>query len=369
MYLITEIYDDFSKGFNEFTEKYFWRIVVSIAVIALFFVLKNAISALTAKIIKNTVKKSKNGDAEKAEALKMAIVPAVKVLVMTAAITLCIPILSPEAEFKALLNRVAISLFLISAFTLLYGFSSYAKYSLEKKYRDAGKEDSSLAVNFTVMLLKVAIITIGALTVLQQWVTNISSLLAGLSIGGVALALAAQDTASNLFGAVTVMFDKPFDADDYIEVAGEAGTVEKMGMRSTVLRRKDRSVVCIPNSKMASENIVNWSRTDSRRVDMTLSLMSSIDRKTLETFMEGIRLILESEKGVQKENILVALDAFAESSLDISVRYFTDSKGYDGMMEVKNSVNLKIMRLAETMKVEFAYPTRKIYVTNDEKEN
>ncbi len=367
MYLTANFFDGFNEKFTEFSDRYFLKIAICIGVIALFFIIKVILTVVVSKIIKSAIKRSKNNEPERAEALKKAILPTVKIVVMTCALSVCLPILSPPEDIRNIIIKVIQSLFLIAAFSLLYGFASYSRYFLERRYREKGHNDDILAVNFIVTALKITVVVLGTLTVLQQWVSNISSLLAGLSIGGVALALAAQDTAANLFGAVTVMFDRPFDLGDFIEVAGEAGNVERMGMRSTTLRKKDRSVVCIPNSKMATENIVNWARTDSRRVDMALSVHYDTPRSTLEQFMDGIRQILEDEEGIKTENYLVAFDDFADSALMISIRYFTYSEDYDGMMDVKNSVNLRIMRLAENMKVSFAYPTRSVYLMKDEK--
>ncbi len=369
MYLKTEITKNIFDWFTHFTDKYLMRIAVCIGVIAVFMIIKAVLTSVTSKIIKHSVSRSKNSDTQRAEALKKAILPTVKALVMTSALAICLPILSPPDAIKDIVRRVITSLFLTSAFMLLYGFASYSRYFLERRYRQKGHGDDTLAITFTVTVLKVVVIILGVLTVLQQWVNNISSLLAGLSIGGVALALAAQDTASNLFGAVTVMFDHSFDTGDYIEVAGVSGTVERMGMRSTLLRRADRSVVCIPNSKMASENIVNWSHTDSRRVDMTLNLLYTTPKETLQNFMDGILKILDDDADVMEGKSLVAFNSFAESSLDICVRYFTVSKDYDGMMITKNNVNLKIMQLAESMDIGFAFPARSVYVINDEKED
>ncbi len=366
MYLTAKFFDGFSDIFAEFTDRYLFRILICIGVIAVFILLKVVLTAVATGIINRGVKRASNSDPKRAEALKKTVIPTVRVIVITLALTVCLPIIDPPDEIKAIVEKVILSLVIFSVFTFLYGLVTYGRYFLEQKFKSKGNDDL-LAVNFTVMMLRVAVVTFGALTILQQWVNNISSLLAGLSIGGVALALAAQDTAANLFGAVTVMFDKPFDADDYIEVAGEAGTVVKMGMRSTVLRRKDRSVVCIPNSKMATENIVNWNRTDARRVDMSLSVLYSTKRAKLESFMKGIEDILESEENIQKGKSLVAFDSFADSALMITVRFLTYDKDYDGMMAVKNRVNLRIMKLAESMEVGFAYPTRSVYLMNDEK--
>ena len=215
--------------------------------------------------------------------------------------------------------------------------------------------------------MKIAVVILGVITILQQWIANITSLLAGLSIGGVALALAAQDTAANLFGSLTVIFDHPFEIGDFIEIGAATGTVEKMGLRSTKLRRADQALVILPNSKITSEHIVNWTTISKRRVDAVLGILYSTPVPLIEKFKKGIEDILENTELVEKGNYLVTFTDYAESSLNITVRYYVLSPKNDDALRTCDIVNLKILTLANDMGVGFAFPTRSLYIENTDK--
>ncbi len=357
MEYLSELSALLSDGFTYFCDNYLVRVIICIAVTAVFYFLKCLISRIIASLIKKLLKRAKDSSNKREQALVKAIIPTVNILVMTAGLAVCLPILSPPDALYTVIVKVIQSLILIALFSLGYGFAGYSRYPIERRL-DESKHYSKLTADFTVGLLKVTAILFGTLAVLGQWVDNLSSLLAGVSIGGAAIALAAQDTASNFFGAITVMFDHPFDAGDYIEIDGEAGSVEVMGLRSTRLRRSDRSVVIVPNAKMASENIVNWSRTDSRRVELTFGLEYSETHKKLDEFMCGIKELLTKNDGVKSDSVLVVFNGYGKYALELYVKYLTRANDYNGMMETKNTVNMQILCLAEKLGIEFAYPLK-----------
>lgn len=346
-----------TDGFSYFCDNYLARVLICIAVMAIFFFLKCLIARIIASLIKKTLKRTNDSSSKREKALVKAIVPTVNILGITAGLAVCLPILSPPQTIHDIVVKVIQSLILTALFSLGYGFAGYSRYPIEQRL-DGSKHYSKLTADFTVGLLKVTAILFGTLAVLGQWVDNLSSLLAGVSIGGAAVALAAQDTASNFFGAITVMFDHPFDAGDYIEIDGEAGSVEVMGLRSTRLRRSDRSVVVVPNAKMANENIVNWSRTDSRRVEITLGIKYSTTHEKIDELICGIKEILEKNDGVKSDGILVVLNGYGKYSLELYVKYLTCAKDYGGMMKTKNDVNMEILSLTEKIGVEFACPVK-----------
>ncbi len=362
-----ELIVSLTDGFSHFCDVYLARVVICIIVLALFYVIKCILTRLAASVIRKILRRAKDSSKKREQALQSAIMPTLKLSVVTLSIALCLPILSPPRELYDIIVRVIQSLLLISLFSLGYGSARYSRYVLEKKAEE-NAHFNKLTVDFTVGLLKVVTVLFGTLSVLGQWVDNLSSLLAGVSIGGAAIALASQDTASNFFGALTVMFDHPFDAGDYIEIDGVAGTVEVMGLRSTRIRRSDRSVVVVPNSKMATENIVNWSRTDSRKVEMTLCLKHSTPPEQLEELCEKIKDILKNEDGVLQGDELVLFSDYGESSLNVFVKYYTKAEGYGGMLETKSNVNMKILLLMRSLEVELAYPSRSVYMERADKE-
>lgn len=208
-------------------------------------------------------------------------------------------------------------------------------------------------------LSKIVLIFIAAIIVLDKFGYNVTSLVAGLGIGGLAVALAAQETLSNVFGGITILTDKPFSLGDRVKVAGTEGFVKEIGMRSTKITTLDGSELVVPNSNIAKDIIENVAREKERRVKLVLGVEYSTPTKKLEKAVGIIKKIILDEKGTKKEECMVFFDEFAESSLNIVVIYWiTDLKR---IFEVKSAINFKIKQAFEKENMEFAFPTRTIY--------
>lgn len=208
-------------------------------------------------------------------------------------------------------------------------------------------------------LSKIVLIFIAAIIVLDKFGYNVTSLVAGLGIGGLAVALAAQETLSNVFGGITILTDKPFSLGDRVKVAGTEGFVKEIGMRSTKITTLDGSELVVPNSNIAKDIIENVAREKERRVKLVLGVEYNTPTKKLEKAVDIIKKIVLDEKGTKKEECMVFFDEFAESSLNIVVIYWiTDLKR---IFEVKSAINFKIKQAFEKEKIEFAFPTRTVY--------
>ncbi len=366
MKYITDFFNDLPANFDAFCDKYLIRIIICIVIVILFMALKFILSAVAKRIVKRIMKEKEDFD-ERVKAFDSIILPPLRILLITGALLLCTYIISPPEGLRIICTKTVTSLALLSFFSVLYGLSGYAKFIIEKIYEKNQIKPYNLAAHYVGVILKIIVVILGTITILQQWISNITSLLAGLSIGGVALALAAQDTAANLFGSLTVIFDHPFELGDYIEIGSVKGTVEKMGLRSTKIRRSDQALVILPNSKITSDHIVNWTTISKRRVDMTLGILYSTPAETITTFKKGIEQILEKYELIQKDNYIVTFTDYADSSLNIGIRYYVLSPSYDVMLKTRDEVNLEILNLANGMGVGFAFPSRSLYIENTDK--
>ncbi|MBR6644430.1 MAG: mechanosensitive ion channel family protein [Clostridia bacterium] len=366
MKYITDFFNNLPANFDAFCDKYLIRILVCIAVIIIFLALKFVIVAISRRIIKRLMKNKTHSD-ERVAVFNNIVLPPIRILLATGTLIICTYIISPPEGLRVICSKTATSLALLSLFSGLYGLCGYAKFIVGKIYEKNHVTPYNLAAHYVGIILKIAVVILGVITILQQWIANITSLLAGLSIGGVALALAAQDTAANLFGSLTVIFDHPFEIGDFIEIGAATGTVEKMGLRSTKLRRADQALVILPNSKITSEHIVNWTTISKRRIDAVLGILYSTPVPLIEKFKKGIEDILENTELVEKGNYLVTFTDYAESSLNITVRYYVMSPKNDDSLRTRDIVNLKILTLANDMGVGFAFPTRSLYIENTDK--
>jgi MscS family membrane protein len=233
----------------------------------------------------------------------------------------------------------------------------------------AGKTESKLDDQLIPVLrksLKTFVGVIAFLFLAQNLGYSVASLLAGLGIGGLAVALAAQDTLSNFFGSLTILVDRPFAVGDWIEIDGNEGVVEEIGFRSTRIRTFAKTQISIPNSVLANSAINNWSRMPIRRVKMVVGVTYDSSAEHMERAVEGIRSILRDHARVYQDFFLVNFTDFGASSLDIFVYYFTKTTVWGDYLGVRQDINLRIMRLLENLGMEVAFPSRTVYLKSDD---
>ncbi len=209
--------------------------------------------------------------------------------------------------------------------------------------------------------LKLTIGLICSVWVIQLLGYNVSTLIAGLGIGGLAVALALQDTLANFFGSIFILLDRPFGVGDWIKLGNEEGIVEDIGFRSTRVRTWPATLVSIPNKTVASATIDNWSKMPKRRVFQTVGVTYETTPEQMEQAIAAIRDIIENDNGVDKEYIVVRFTDFGESSLNILLYYFTKALAFADHLETKERINLAIMHSLSEMGLSIAFPTRTVY--------
>jgi MscS family membrane protein len=190
---------------------------------------------------------------------------------------------------------------------------------------------------------------------------NITALVASLGIGGLAVALAAQDTLANLLGSFVIYLDKPFKAGDLIETNDIRGTIEHVGFRSTRIRTMEKSLLTVPNKKLIDNALNNITLSAARRVRFNIGLTYATKSNQIVAIMEDIKKII-LEHPLVSDDCTVKFDAFDSSSLNILVVYFVMSNEYDTMIDVKEQLNLKIMHIVEAHGCQFAFPSQTIYL-------
>ena len=208
--------------------------------------------------------------------------------------------------------------------------------------------------------LRVFFIVIGVILIIQNMGYSVGSLLAGLGIGGLAVALAAQESLSNFFGSLVVAVDRPFKAGDFIQIGAVMGSVEEVGLRSSRLRTPQRTLVTIPNKMMASEIITNYSAMPQRRVDQTIGLTYDTKPEQMEAIVTDIRALLTADPGVHQEFIAVNFLSYGAYSLDIQIIYFAADPDIVKSFALRERINLAIMRAVYARGLSFAFPTQTV---------
>lgn len=206
--------------------------------------------------------------------------------------------------------------------------------------------------------LKVLVVVFGVLVALQSLNVNVVSLLAGLGLGGLALALAAQDTAANVFGSITILMDRPFKIGDTIKVGDTEGVVEEIGFRSTRLRTPYNSLVTMPNSVVAKEKIDNLTARPLKRNRYVLGLTYDATHEQIHHYMDQLKFYLHQNKEIDQTDIRVFLQNLGDFSVQILVQYFVPNLEPHEELQIQEDFLLAAKQLAQTSGVEFAFPTQ-----------
>jgi len=217
-----------------------------------------------------------------------------------------------------------------------------------------------------VKTAKVFVIILGVLIVLQNFGVNVMSLLAGLGLGGLALALAAQDAAANLIGSVMILLDRPFSIGDAVKVNDIEGNIESIGFRSTRIRTTYNSLVTIPNSTMAKEKIDNMGVRPYRRVRQVLGLHYDTPPALIEQFCVRVKYLISQESAVAQDTIQVAFNGFADSTLNVLVNFHLAVFDVQEELTRQQRIFCEILEAAKEMGVVFAYPTQTVYYMQDQ---
>jgi MscS family membrane protein len=205
-------------------------------------------------------------------------------------------------------------------------------------------------------------VIVGVLLIADSLGAKIGVFLTSLGIGGLAFALAAQDTIANLFGSFVVVVDQPFKVGDVVKIGASTGTVEDIGLRSTKIRLTDQSLAVMPNKMVSTEAIVNLSRFTSRRVEQVFGLTYDTKPDQMEAIVREIRQLIEREPGVDPATVHVYFRDYSESSLDIWTSYAVKDPDFAKHLALRQRLNLAIMRAVEAQGLAFAYPTQTMHL-------
>ncbi len=210
--------------------------------------------------------------------------------------------------------------------------------------------------------LKVFIAAFGVVFVADTLDIEISSLLAGLGIGGLAVALAAQDAIKNLFGSLTVLLDRPFSVGDWVVIGDVEGTVEEVGFRSIRVRTFYNSLITLPNANLIEASVDNYGARQYRRWSTKLGIAYDTPPERIDAFCEGVRELVRRSPGMRKDYFHVYLNSFGESSLEILLYVFFEVPDWGEELAARHRLATDVLRLADALGVEIAFPTRTVWL-------
>ena len=286
------------------------------------------------------------------------------ILLLAIGITLLVgfPMLDFDSNIENIVNQVTRLVAAVAIILVTYRAVDIFVHALTRRASETETklDDSLVPLLRTSMRLFVTVV--GILFVLQNLNVNVSSLVAGLGLGGLAIALAAQDTVRNVLGGVTIFADKPFEVGDWVVIEGVEGTVETVGFRSTRVRTFYNSLVSVPNGNLMDAGIDNMGQRRWRRYKTTLGVGYHTTTDQMQAFVEGIRAIIQASPGMRQDYYMVEFHGFGATSLDVLVYCFIDAADWNEELRTRHVLNLDIMRLAESIQVDFAFPTQTLHI-------
>jgi MscS family membrane protein len=229
-------------------------------------------------------------------------------------------------------------------------------YHILGKYGKASRELAS----FLIKLTKAFVVIIGIVAMLQEFGINVTGFIASLGLGGLAFALAAKDTAANLFGGIAILTDNIFKVGEWVKIGNAEGIVEDIGMRTTKIRAFDKRLIIVPNSIIATSNVENFSRRDRRRISMRIGVTYSTSVENLTKLLNEIRNYLRNHPMIHKEPLLIYFDEYQDSSLSIFCYYFTKTDDWEEYLKIREETNMKIKKIVEKYS-SFAFPSQSVY--------
>ena len=263
-------------------------------------------------------------------------------------------------ETQSFIDNLNRSLITILIFWLIHQFIQPVTYLLGGLEKLLTKE----LIGWIVKSLKILIIILGAAAVLELWGIKIGPIIAGLGLFGVAVALGAQDLFKNLISGILVLVEKRFKVGDWIIVEDIIeGIVERIGFRSTVVRKFDKSIAIIPNFQFAENAVINISETTNWIISWVITLQYNTTVDQLKKIRDEIEKYITTHKDYKTDlGHAVRVDKFSDSSIDMYIRCFTVTDDWDEWLAVKERLAIEIKQIVEKNNASFAFPSQSIYV-------
>lgn len=263
---------------------------------------------------------------------------------------------------RALLFGVRIAMSVAAVVILMRWIDVFVGLFTERARRTESRMDDQVAP-LLGQAGKGAAVALGVVFVLNNMGVDVASLIAGLGIGGLAVALAAQETLANIFGSVMIFVDRPFHVGDWVVLDnGVEGTVEEVGFRSTRIRTFYNSVVVLPNAKVANGRVDNMGMRRYRRFKTTLALTYDTPPEKLQAFVEGVRAAIQASGDTRKDYYEVHFKDMSASSLDVMVYCFLDVPDWHQELVARSRLLMEFLRLARDLDVRYAYPSQSVYL-------
>ncbi|MBA33538.1 MAG: mechanosensitive ion channel protein MscS [Candidatus Pelagibacter sp.] len=335
----------------------FVQIIIGIGIFFIFLIFRGLISKLIIKKLELISKRTTN---KLDDTFVRSMVGPARFLPIVLGVFFASYYMSFSEDMRSFVDNINRTLITILIFWIIHQIIEPISYILSGLDKILTRE----LIGWIIKSLKILIFILGAAAVLELWGIKIGPIIAGLGLFGVAVALGAQDLFKNLISGILVLVEKRFRMGDWILVEGIIeGVVEKIGFRSTVIRKFDKSLAIIPNFQFAENAVINKSQITNWRISWTITLQYDSTVEQLKTIRDEIeQFIINSDEYDNSIGISVRVDKFSDSSIDMYVRCYTKTESWNEWLEIKEKLAIKIKEIVEKNKASFAFPSQSIYV-------
>ena len=355
--------------FNNFSDLFFsvwskgihgidiFQILIGIGIFFIFLIFRGIISKVIIKRLESISKRTTN---KLDDTFVHAMVGPARFLPIVLGFFIASYYMSFGEDGKVAIDTINRTLITIFIFWVIHQIVEPISYILSGLDKMLTRE----LIGWIIKSLKILIFILGLAAVLELWGIKIGPIIAGLGLFGVAVALGAQDLFKNLISGILVLVEKRFKIGDWILVEGIIeGIVEKIGFRSTVLRKFDKSLAIIPNFQFAENAVINISETTNWRIDWAITLQYDTTVDQLKKIRDEIENHINKNDDFDKAvGVAVRVEKFSDSSIDMRVRCFTTSNSFSTWLEVKEKLAIEIKQIVEGNKAAFAFPSQSIYI-------
>ncbi|MEQ8174035.1 MAG: mechanosensitive ion channel family protein [Syntrophomonadaceae bacterium] len=322
-------------------------VLIAFAIFVLFWLLSGYLARLAARVLSRIFDWNKTPSGQK---LIKALEKPFRMFLVLVGLYIAMQYLPLSAAVEAtLLKGFRILVIVLTAWVLydLAGTDSLFSEGMQEKLRV-----DNIILSFFSKLTRFFILAIAIVVIIQEWGYRVDGLIAGLGLGGLAVALATKDALANVVAGLVIIMEKPFLIGDWISTPSAEGTVEDISFRSTKIRSTTQALITVPNSTLAAQPITNHARMGKRRLEFTLPLAHDMERPKVEKIVLQTRDILNQHPEIEQDTVVVALNTIGKDVLEVLVRCFVVNTRWEDFMQVREDINLSILDITN----QFAAP-------------
>ena len=277
-------------------------------------------------------------------------------------VSIGLPWLELSAKVHSLARRTTHASFLLALFWLLWRIVDIAAAAVGNAQWAKEHASSRALLPLSRRVAKVAVVISALAALLSEMGYSVASLVAGLGIGGLAVALAARSTLENLFGAFSIGADQPFREGDFVKIEDFVGTVESIGLRSTRIRTLDRTVITLPNGKLADTKVESFAHRDRIRLACDLGLVYGTSAAQMRQILAGLERVLRDHPKIFPDGVTVWFKELGASSLNIEIMAWFQTADFEEFQAIRQEILLQFMAVVENCGSSFAFPTQTVHL-------